>query len=46
MLNQDEFESGVIPDGVQAARAWQYKASKFESGVIPDGVQARAYDSL
>lgn len=35
------FESGVIPDGVQAKRSFVEELSEFESGVIPDGVQAK-----
>ena len=36
----DGFESGVIPDGVQAAQTKNLDLELFESGVIPDGVQA------
>ena len=34
------FESGVIPDGVQAWQCGACGTYLFESGVIPDGVQA------
>ena len=34
------FESGVIPDGVQAVVRVREVSVLFESGVIPDGVQA------
>ena len=36
-----KFESGVIPDGVQAVAEAARMTGMFESGVIPDGVQAR-----
>ena len=36
----EAFESGVIPDGVQANFGYSRSDYEFESGVIPDGVQA------
>ena len=41
-MSSQKFESGVIPDGVQAQLRRLEHRRQFESGVIPDGVQAFA----